>query len=194
MQTLSGIARHSQDVKKSRFTAVAGPVSDEAAARDFLTRHADASANHNCWAWSFGQNQRFNDDGEPSGTAGKPILAAIMGRQLDGVVVIVSRWFGGVLLGSGGLVRAYGGTVAQCLDLADKVQLIRRTKIRFDVSFGDLALVKARIERTAGAVIEAEQFTDHGACLDCALPEESADAVATALLDLTRGRMGVHRP
>ena len=122
--TLSGLATSRQEIKKSRFIAAAGPVADEAAAKAFIAAHSDPTANHNCWAWRCGQNYRFNDDGEPSGTAGKPILAALDGQALDGVAVVVTRWFGGVLLGSGGLIRAYGGTAALCLLFGWKVGLI----------------------------------------------------------------------
>src|SRR3546814_18000784 len=72
-------------------------------------------ATHNCWAWRIGDDYRSNDDGEPAGTAGRPILAAIDGQGMDRVVVVVTRWFGGIKLGAGGLVRAYGGTAAECL-------------------------------------------------------------------------------
>src|SRR5690606_15854481 len=116
-----------QEIKKSRFLALAAPIVDENEARGFLAQHSDPGANHNCWAWRLGQNYRFNDDGEPSGTAGKPILQAIDGQALDNVVVLVIRWFGGVLLGSGGLIRAYGGTAAACLREADKRPLVHLT-------------------------------------------------------------------
>ncbi|WP_332812666.1 YigZ family protein, partial [Sphingomonas sp.] len=76
------IAIRQQEIKKSRFTAVAGPIADEAAAKDFIAAQSDPAANHNCWAWRLGQRYRFSDDGEPSGTAGKPILAAIDGQGL----------------------------------------------------------------------------------------------------------------
>src|SRR3546814_1073968 len=91
---------------------------------DFVAEHAVAGANHNCWACRIGQTYRFSDDGEPGGTAGKPILQAIDGHDLDGIAVVVTRWFGGILLGSGGLVRAYGGTAALCLQGAAKVRIV----------------------------------------------------------------------
>ena len=115
MFTLKRIETATQDVKKSRFLAIAAPIADEQAAKDFLSAHSDPTANHNCWAWRLGQAYRFSDDGEPSGTAGKPILAAIGGQELDRVAVVVTRWFGGILLGSGWWMRAYGGMAALCL-------------------------------------------------------------------------------
>src|SRR5690606_38702273 len=120
---LAGAASFRQEIKKSRFLAQAAPIADEGEAREFLAQHSDPSANHNCWAWRIGQSYRFSDDGEPSGTAGKPILQAIDGQGLDRTVVVVTRWFGGVLLGCGGLIRAYGGTAASCLLEAPKLPL-----------------------------------------------------------------------
>ena len=141
--TLFGSFSFRQDIKKSCFVATAAPVADEAAARDFIAAQSDRAANHNCWAWRCGPSYRFNDDGEPSGTAGKPILAAIDGQALDGVAVVVTRWFGGVLLGSGGLIRAYGGTAALCLRRAEKTALIETASAMITCGFGDLARVQA---------------------------------------------------
>ena len=81
-------------------------------------RIADPTATHNCWAYRIGSEYRFSDDGEPAGTAGRPILAAIDGQGCDQVVVVVTRWYGGIKLGAGGLVRAYGGCAAECLRAA----------------------------------------------------------------------------
>ncbi|HHZ07587.1 MAG TPA: YigZ family protein, partial [Rhizobiales bacterium] len=108
MFQLTRPATFEQAVKKSRFLATAIPVADEDEAKAAIAAHAHADASHNCWAWRIGAAYRFSDDGEPGGTAGKPILAAIDGQSVDRVAVVVTRWFGGVLLGSGGLVRAYG--------------------------------------------------------------------------------------
>src|SRR5690606_3299943 len=109
MFTISRIETFAQEIKKSRFLALAAPVANEETAKEFLAQNSDPAATHNCWAWRMGQNYRFSDDGEPSGTAGKPILQAIDGQELDNIVVLVTRWFGGILLGSGGLMRAYVG-------------------------------------------------------------------------------------
>ncbi|WP_454654896.1 IMPACT family protein [Bosea beijingensis] len=186
--TLVGVSSIRQEIKKSRFIAVAGPVADEAAARDFVAAQSDAAANHNCWAWRFGQSYRFNDDGEPSGTAGKPILAAIDGQGLDRVVVVVTRWFGGVLLGSGGLVRAYGGSAAQCLREAAKTQLIETVPAAITCGFSDLALVGARLGALPGVTISDQAFTDAGAVLSVSVSKAEADDVARLVTDLTSGR------
>ncbi|QDB99284.1 YigZ family protein [Mesorhizobium sp. 8] len=177
-----------QEIKKSRFLAVAGPVPDEAAAKAFIEANSDQTANHNCWAWRIGQAYRFNDDGEPGGTAGKPILQAIDGQSLDRVAVVVTRWFGGVLLGSGGLIRAYGGSAAMCLWEAEKVLLVDTVAATVKCAFGDLALVQARLEALPGAQVRVQSFTGTGAELIVSVPEDLADGMARMVADLTSGR------
>lgn len=188
MFTLSRTETFSQEIRKSRFRAVAAPVASEAAARDFLAAHCDPDANHNCWAWRLGQAYRFNDDGEPSGTAGRPILQAIDGQSLDGVAVVVTRWFGGILLGSGGLVRAYGGTAAACLRPAEKVAIVPCVAARLTCVFADLALLKARLAAVPDLGIDEETFTGTGATLGLSLPVGQVESVTRMVGDLTSGR------
>ncbi|WP_029074045.1 IMPACT family protein [Kaistia adipata] len=194
MFTLKGIESHAQEIKKSRFQAVAGPVSDEAAAKAFIAAHSDPAANHNCWAWRIGQHYRFQDDGEPSGTAGKPILQAIDGQQLDGVAVVVTRWFGGILLGSGGLVRAYGGTAAACLRAAEALPLIATEEATITVPFGDLALVQARLATLPSTQILAQRYGETGSDIVVAIHRTEVDAVEALVADLTSGRAVMARP
>ncbi|WP_018425756.1 YigZ family protein [Hoeflea sp. 108] len=194
MFTLARIESLSQEIKKSRFLAVAGPVASEAEAKEFIAAHCQGDANHNCWAWRIGQGYRFSDDGEPSGTAGKPMLQALDGQNLDNVAVVVTRWFGGILLGSGGLVRAYGGTAAACLRAAEKLELVATVEGSVACSFSDLALVKARLAAWPGVTIAREDFSATGADLAVSLPEADAEAVARMVTDLTSGRTTVILP
>jgi uncharacterized YigZ family protein len=120
-----------EEIKKSRFQAYATPVETEQDVKDFLALYKDTSTTHQCWAWKIGHHVRFNDDGEPSGTAGRPILATIEGNELTNVLVLVNRWYGGIKLGTGGLVRAYGGCAGQCLLLAEKIELIEKNRFLF---------------------------------------------------------------
>ena len=99
MFALVSASTYTQEIKRSRFQAIAAPVAGIDAAKDFIAQNSIRDANHNCWAWRIGQSYRFSDDGEPSGTAGKPILQAIDNFELDLLAVVVTRWFGGVLLG-----------------------------------------------------------------------------------------------
>jgi len=180
-----------ETVKKSRFLATAIAVASEDEAKAALARHGHADANHNCWAWRVGAAYRFSDDGEPSGTAGKPILAAIDGQSLDNVIVVVTRWFGGVLLGSGGLVRAYGGTAAACLRGAEKMELKPSVEGRFHLDFSDLALVKAKLGAVRDLQILEENFGATGADLVVRIVETDLDMVTRLVSDLTSGRSGV---
>lgn len=180
-------ATFEQILKKSRFLALALPVEDEAAAKAAILAHGAADANHNCWAWRFGQSYRFSDDGEPSGTAGKPILAAIDGQSLTHVVVIVTRWFGGVLLGSGGLMRAYGGTAAACLRSATLLPVTISVTGLVDLAFVDLALVKARLAAIRDVRVEVA-YGSTGATLTLRMPEAEAEHIARLVSDLTAGR------
>ncbi len=187
MFTLNRIETATQDVKKSRFLAIAAPIADEQAAKDFLSAHSDPTANHNCWAWRVGQAYRFSDDGEPSGTAGKPILAAIDGQELDRIAVVVTRWFGGILLGSGGLVRAYGGTAALCLRAAEKIEMIETVRATVAVDFSDMALVKARL-LARDVTIAGESFTEKGTVLIVDLRKDEAETILSMVVDLSRGK------
>lgn len=186
--TLTAPAQFRQDIKKSRFIASATPIGSESDAKRFLEEVAASDAGHNCWAWRIGQAYRFSDDGEPSGTAGKPILQAIDGQKLDGVVVNVSRWFGGILLGTGGLVRAYGGTAAQCLRAAEKSMVIEMTTVIISVRFEDVGLLQARIPTFLHANIVSQDFTATGADLTISVARDAAEALSTYAIDSTRGR------
>jgi len=188
MFTISRIETITQEIKKSRFLGVAAPVANEQAAKDFLVEHSDLAANHNCWAWRIGQNYRFSDDGEPSGTAGKPILQAIDGQQLDNILVVVTRWFGGILLGSGGLMRAYGGTAAMCLRQAEKTEVIPVIGFQFGCDFSDHALIKARLTAVEHVTIISENFTANGVEIKGSMPLAVQSELAQLVTDLTRGK------
>ena len=188
MYTLERAETFTQDIKKSRFVAHAAPVGSEDEAKAFIAAVSDPSANHNCWAWRVGQAYRFNDDGEPSGTAGKPMLQAIDGQALDGVAVVVTRWFGGILLGSGGLMRAYGGTAAACLRAAAKMEIIARIEGAIIAGFSDLAVLKARLGALPDLIVVNEEFTATGAVLTVALPQAAAGEASRLVADITSGR------
>lgn len=194
MFTLARPETFAQDIKKSRFIALASPVADEDAAKRFIEDNLDATATHNCWAWRIGQVYRFSDDGEPSGTAGKPILQALDGQSLDMVAVLVIRWFGGILLGSGGLMRAYGGTAATCLRNAERTPIIPTVATEMECGFSDLALVKSRLLSVPNLAITGETFTANGARLLLSVPSSSAADTARMVMDLTSGRVTLPLP
>ncbi len=186
-ETLAAAAEFAQEIRKSRFRAAAAPIADAEQASGFIRAASDPTATHNCWAWRFGGEYRSSDDGEPGGSAGRPILAAIDGQGLDRVVVVVTRWFGGVKLGVGGLVRAYGGSAAECLRTAARVPLVASAVVAIDCDYATLALLYARLGEFAAVKLD-ERHHAAGATLDLRLPQANLEALADWLRDATRGR------
>jgi uncharacterized YigZ family protein len=192
LHTLVAGCRHTEEIRKSRFLAQASPVASPEQAQAFLREASFADATHNCWAWRIGQDYRFNDDGEPGGTAGRPILQAIEGQGCDRVAVVVTRWYGGIKLGTGGLARAYGGTAAECLRLAERVAIVAMARLGFVCDFSELALLKARL-RELGAEPLQERFGAGGAALEFELPARQVAEAERRIADLSRGRIAVRR-
>ncbi|HZX72375.1 MAG TPA: YigZ family protein [Rhodanobacter sp.] len=192
LSTLAATCRHREEIRKSRFLAIAGPVASGEQALAFLRDVAAPDATHNCWAYRIGQDYRFNDDGEPGGTAGRPILQAIEGQGVDGVMVVVTRWYGGIKLGAGGLMRAYGGTAAECLRLAERVPIVAMARLGVHCDFAELALLKSRLKDTQ-AEIEHEAFGIDGVELQLRLPHSRVDDAALLVSNITRGRSVVKR-
>lgn len=190
LSTLAAEAEYQELIRKSRFVARAASIAGAAEAMSFIAKVSDPSANHNCWAYRLGNEYRFSDDGEPGGTAGKPILQAIEGQACDRVVVVVTRWFGGVKLGTGGLVRAYGGCAAQCLRLADKTEIVAWRYARISCAFAEMPVFRARLGEL-GVRIEDESFTAEGVDWRLAAPEDAAVRAGQLLADLSRGRLNV---
>jgi thymidylate synthase len=186
--TLVGPCEFREEIRKSRFITFAAPISHPADAQAFIEQNSDLNATHNCWAWKLGAQYRSTDDGEPGGTAGRPILAAIEAQDFDQVVVLVIRWYGGIQLGTGGLARAYGGGANKCLQHAERLPLVNRVSLRFDCTFSELALVKLRLTELNGLVQE-EQFTVVGVDLCVALGPEQIPTYQRQLSDISRGRI-----
>ncbi|TVU05514.1 hypothetical protein EJB05_48680 [Eragrostis curvula] len=139
--TLEGRVRCEREIKRSKFIAIAAPVPNERAAMAFLDEVKDPRATHNCWAYKLGEQFRYNDDGEPSSTAGKPIYSAIISSGIDMVMVVVIRYFGGIKLGTGGLVRAYGGVASECLKDAPTCLVKPKARVGMEVPFDLLGTV-----------------------------------------------------
>ena len=185
--TLAAPATHEIVVRHSRFLAQAAPVADAGAAAAFIASASVTDATHNCWAWRIGDAYRSSDDGEPAGTAGRPILAAIDGQGLDGVVVVVTRWFGGIKLGAGGLVRAYGGAAAECLRTAERRDVIVMAEVDVDCPFADLAAVHAALPAFDAEKL-SEDYAVDGVRFRLRLPAGHVEALAARLRDATRDR------
>jgi uncharacterized YigZ family protein len=193
LDTLAAAVDHCLDIKHSRFLAHAAPIRDASHALEFLQQVAVADATHNCWAYRHGNEYRSSDDGEPSGTAGRPILAAIDGQGFDRVMVVVTRWYGGIKLGAGGLVRAYGGTAAECLRTAPREPLVALAQLQILAPFEDLGALHAALAAHL-AVKQEETFTADGAIMRVELPADRCDALKTRLRDATRNRVRLHSP
>lgn len=185
--TLTASCSYQEDIKKSRFVAYAAPVASVDEAMRFFAEHSDPEATHNCWAYRIGQEYRFNDDGEPGGTAGRPILQAIEGQDMDRVAVLVVRWYGGIKLGAGGLVRAYGGCAANCLRLGQRTEIVDLATVTCTCGFAELALLKSRLAQ-AGAVVQQEDFNQDGVSLCFVVPRSTLGDLEVTVANITRGR------
>ncbi|WP_324833543.1 IMPACT family protein [Pseudomonas saxonica] len=191
--TLAGLCEYREEIRKSRFITFASPINSAAEAQAFIEQHRDPNASHNCWAWKLASQYRSHDDGEPGGTAGRPILAAIEAQDFDQVAVLVIRWYGGIQLGTGGLARAYGGGANKCLQNAEHVPLIKRTELNCECMFSELALLKVRLHDLGGLILD-ETFNANGVSLRIAVGEPQIDVLQQQLADLSRGRITLHRP
>jgi uncharacterized YigZ family protein len=187
LATLAAPCSHAVEIRKSRFLAQAAPASSPEAALAFVDSLRGNRGDHHCWAYRIGQAYRFNDDGEPSSSAGKPILAAIDGQGFDHVVVVVTRWFGGIKLGVGGLIRAYGGTAAQCLQQASRRPIVHVTRMALHCDFAQWSLLEGRI-RERGIAIENVTYGAFAVDAILAMPSGQESALAHLVADATQGR------
>lgn len=176
--------------KKSRFLGLIVPVTTEAEARAQLdaVKKREYDARHNCWAYILHTGQkRYSDDGEPQGTAGQPILNVLEREGVQDVLCVVTRYFGGILLGTGGLCRAYTKAAKDALDDAGISELRPWSVLRLDCPYALFERVKLELEKRGGTVISSE----YGAqiALTAALPEPGEAVFAKALQELSAGSL-----
>ncbi|MEZ5976821.1 MAG: YigZ family protein [Planctomycetota bacterium] len=164
--TLARPVRHEiPRIKGSRFVAYAAPVASrsEALAVVEAERELHADARHHCFAWRLGaggRDERSNDADEPAGSAGAPILRQMQGRELEGAVVVVTRWFGGTKLGVGGLVRAYGGAAGAALDAGELVRRPHLATLRLRHAYGASGLVESLLRAHHGEALGGTYESD----------------------------------
>jgi uncharacterized YigZ family protein len=186
--TLSAPVLSETEIRKSRFIGMVLPVDSRDAAMTQLEslREAHHGAAHVCWALLAGGQSGMSDDGEPSGTAGRPILEVLRHHQLDGVLGVVVRYYGGIKLGAGGLVRAYSDAVAGALKEAQLVQRVSLGSLIVEVDYADEPRVRHWLE-TRQHVLAG---STHGATalLEIRVPEASLAKAREELNELTRGR------
>ncbi|MCT6868038.1 IMPACT family protein [Gilliamella apicola] len=188
--TLAIPTQLTEEIKKSRFIVNAAPVTSAEQAAQFIDSISDPNATHNCWAWKIGQQYRFNDDGEPTSTAGRPILSAIEGQDCDQVVVVVTRYFGGIKLGTGGLIRAYGGSASHCLQQATLIELIARITLQFHCYYNEWPIIENRLKEL-DAIIENQEFDAEGVKVSVAITKDNSVILQKNISDITRGRVNI---
>lgn len=178
------------EIRKSRFIAHAIPVADRDAAMQTLRglREAHPGATHVCWALLAGGQSGMSDDGEPSGTAGRPILEVLRHHDLDGVLAAVVRYYGGVKLGAGGLVRAYTDAIASALQGATRIERIAQAQLAIEIGYPDEARVRRWVEQEGAELVESHYGMS--VRLQLQMPATMLDAARDALTDLTQGRAG----
>jgi len=180
-------------IKKSRFLGFVASCESETDARELLqsARRADPKANHHVYAWrildekSKQISHRFDDDGEPGGTSGRPVLQVLEANSLVNAQIIVVRYFGGIKLGAGGLVRAYGEAAAKAVMNAELKTLIVTQQVRISVPFNQISIIEHWATRDAVVICDRE-FGDN-ATLVIELPEAQVDQMRSELMNLTGG-------
>jgi len=181
-------------IKKSRFITLLAHTDGVEAARAFVQqiKSEHPAARHHCWAWVAGtpddsQQLGFSDDGEPSGTAGKPMLAQLMGSDVGEITAVVVRYYGGIQLGTGGLVKAYGGGVQQGLKLLARQQKVPMRLFKLSCDYAQLADIERMIKRFDGKLVDSE-FLDV-VLINLALPYAQIAGFTQNLSDFSRGAL-----
>lgn len=187
--TVPRFTEHLETVKGSRFIAWVAPAETEDDALQLLERaraeHPDAT--HHCSAWRIGELMRFSDDGEPGGTAGRPMLEVMLKRDLQNVAAVVVRYFGGTRLGAGGLVRAYSGAVAKALDAAGTVEVLEQAHISLTVPFALADSVIRFMAERPDIVTDRNEYSADGLELTLQMPVGQAEEFRVSLRDHTNG-------
>ncbi len=186
-QTLAAAVHSDLTIRKSRFIGCVQPMQDRASAQaavDALWKQ-HPGATHICWALLAGGQSAAVDDGEPGGTAGRPMLEVLRHQDLEGVLATVVRYFGGVKLGAGGLVRAYTDCVAQALLGAEKITLQRMACLECSLPYALEGAVRRELASASASLLAAE----HASVVRLAftLPEGDAAALIQRLADLSHG-------
>ncbi|ERK17222.1 MAG: IMPACT family protein [Pantoea sp.] len=181
-----------ETIKKSRFITLLAHTDGVEAARAFVQqiKAEHPTARHHCWAWVAGapddsQQLGFSDDGEPSGTAGKPMLAQLMGSGVGEITAVVVRYYGGIMLGTGGLVKAYGGGVQQGLKQLARCRKVPMQSFTLQCDYAQLSDIERLLQRFDGKV-EESHYLDR-ITLRLALPHSQIDGFRQNLSDYSRG-------
>lgn len=190
---------HSLTEKNSEFLTFLQPIKDREQAMQWVQHYRERykDAAHVCWAYIIGntrqpQTQAFSDDGEPNGTAGKPMLHVLTERELGNSLAVVVRYFGGIKLGAGGLVRAYSAAVSQATQLATLTAVSPQVQLNISTDFAFEARVRQLLAQYGGELLNTEY--QQSVLLSLLLPAESSDAFAQQLRNLSAGAIQITSP
>lgn len=192
----AGRARVEEVISRSRFISTAAPVADVEAAKAFITemRAEFAGATHNCYAFAAGPPGStamagMSDDGEPSGTAGRPMLAVVLGSGIGDLAVVVTRYYGGTKLGTGGLVRAYSGGVKAALEALPVREKVTYATLLASGPYSHVTPVE-RLLPDYEALVTSRDFAAD-VTWQIQVPQDRVEALAAALVELSHGEIDV---
>ena len=190
-KTIAKVGSSKKVFKNSVFIGYASPVNSEEEAKDFINKiknhHSDA--NHNVYAYIVDNHLKYDDDGEPSGSAGKPIMNILELTNLKNIVVVVSRYFGGIKLGYGGLVRAYSDTAKEAVENAEIIEVFEKEYFKVELPYNLLSIVKKIVIEENGEVVK-EDYADT-VVFTIAVRKGTAEKVIKKLIDHTKGNIKI---
>ena len=188
--------RVTQEIERSRFITTVAPAATLEEARAFIdeVRAEFPDANHNCWAYVVGPPGStaaigMSDDGEPHGTAGRPMLTALLHSGVGDIAAVVTRYFGGIKLGKGGLVRAYTGSVQQALETLPTRERVETATLEVVLEYAALTPVQQVLEEHEAEIVAEDYAAD--VTITVELPESRLAGFRAAVLDITRGRAAI---
>jgi uncharacterized YigZ family protein len=189
--TIHQPAQHEIVEKKSRFIAYIQPLQHEQAVNPWLAliKKQHSFAQHHCYAYVIGQqdeSQKFSDDGEPNGTAGKPILEIIKHHKLKNIGVVVVRYFGGVKLGAGGLARAYADATIEAIAIAEKINMVAHRNISVEVDYHWYGKLENGL--TSKQILTDPAVFSDKIWIECYPLEQEAESVVRWITDFTQGQ------
>lgn len=194
--SVSGETRTQKIIEKSKFITTSAHVEGEEQAKDFIVRVSKefVDATHNCYAYicdAAGNFLRFSDDGEPQGTAGMPMLDVLKNKKLVQTAVVVTRYFGGIKLGAGGLVRAYSGCAAENLDGAEKLMYLPCEESAYTVDYGSVDILNRYFSQNDCEVKNTEYSS--AVTFTVAVKKELAESFNAAIFDRLNGRIKIEK-
>ncbi len=192
--TVKGEYENTTVIERSKFICYIKHIENEEEAKAYVEeiRKKHSFARHNCYAYiadGLGLNQKFSDAGEPQGTAGMPMLNVLRSKKIYKTVAVVARYFGGIKLGTGGLVRAYGGAVSECLNNAQIVDMQPIKQIVFTTNYDEYSKILKLAENKTFAIVNADFSDSVKMTLAVKGGESELNALITALSDLRKGQV-----